>query len=64
LGQLSGLLGWPTDDEKLAAIDFLETHQLIDGKEFHAMSESAKQTAAVALMLHNRVREAAALLLL
>jgi hypothetical protein len=37
---------------------------LIDGKEFHAMSESAKQTAAVALMLHNRVREAAALLLL
>jgi hypothetical protein len=48
----------------MAAIDFLETHQLIDGKEVHAMSESAKQTAAVALMLHNRVREAAALLLL
>ena len=64
LGQLSGLLGWPTEDEKLAAIDFLETHQLIDGKEVHAMSESAKQAAAVALMLHNRVREAAALLLL
>ena len=64
LGQLSGLLGWPTEDEKLAAIEFLGIHQLVDGKDVRDMNDSAKQTAAVALMLHNRVREAAALLLL
>ncbi len=64
LGQLSGLLGWPTEDEKLAAIEFLEIHQLVDGVDVRDMNDSAKQTAALALMLHNRVREAAALLLL